>query len=144
MTSPSDAPPESSSRRRGLLYAGVAALAAAAGAGVALWKWSPSGNAELDASVWGLNFETPTGSQLTMQSLRGRPVLLNFWATWCPPCVEEMPLLDAFFRQNSSKGWQVVGLAIDQPSSVRKFLARTPVGYPVGMRATPWRCRRSN
>jgi len=59
--------------------------------------------------------------------------LLNFWATWCPPCVEEMPMLDAFFRENSDKSWQVVGLAIDQPSAVRAFLARTPVSYPVGL-----------
>jgi hypothetical protein len=44
-----------------------------------------------------------------------------------------MPLLDAFFRENSSKGWQVLGLAIDQPSAVRGFLQRTPVSYPLGL-----------
>jgi len=80
-----------------------------------------------------LSFDTPSGSKLEMQALRGKPLLLNFWATWCPPCVEEMPMLDAFFRENTAKSWQVVGLAIDQPSAVRLFMERTPVSYPVGL-----------
>lgn len=68
-----------------------------------------------------------------MQALRGRPVLLNFWATWCPPCVEEMPMINRFFQENAANGWQVVGLAVDQPSSVRTFLQKTPVNYPIAM-----------
>jgi thiol-disulfide isomerase/thioredoxin len=120
-------------RRRALLYAGVAAAAAIAGAGIALWKWSPQGPEIADPSLWKADFETPAGSPLSMQSFRGRPLLLNFWATWCPPCVEEMPLLEAFFRQNAAKHWQIIGLAIDQPSAVRAFLQRTPVTYPIGL-----------
>lgn len=120
--------------RRGFLYAAVAAAAALAGAGLAWRKWSPdSGHDEAAAALWPLSFESPAGPKLEMQSLRGRPLLLNFWATWCPPCVEEMPMLDAFFRENSGKSWQVVGLAIDRPSAVRAFLAHTPVSYPVGL-----------
>lgn len=87
---------------------------------------------DVGEQLWPLRFETPSGSTLAMESLRGRPLLLNFWATWCPPCVEELPLLDAFYRENSSKSWQVLGLAIDQPSAVRAFLQRTPVSFPVG------------
>jgi len=83
--------------------------------------------------LWTLNFDTPQGAALPMAGFRGRPLLVNFWATWCPPCVEEMPLLDAFFREHAAKGWQVVGLAVDQPSSVRTFLQRLPVTFPIGM-----------
>ena len=68
-----------------------------------------------------------------MAGFRGKPLLVNFWATWCAPCVEEMPMLDVFYRQQAANGLQVVGLAIDQPSSVRKFLQRTPVTFPIGL-----------
>lgn len=73
------------------------------------------------------------GQRWTSASLKGRAVVLNFWATWCPPCVEEMPLLDAFFRENSAKGLNVLGLAIDQAPAVQRFLARAPVAFPVAM-----------
>lgn len=121
-------------RRRAFLYASVGAAAALAGAGVAWWKWDPEqAGQDAVADFWPLAFETPAGSTLTMQSLRGKPLLLNFWATWCPPCVEELPLLDGFFRQNSAKRWQVLGLAIDQPSAVRAFLQRSPVSFPIAL-----------
>ena len=128
------APSRGETGRRGLLYAGVAVAAALAGAGFAWRKWSP-GLAQPDAAaaLWPLSFDTPTGAKLEMQALRGKPLLLNFWATWCPPCVEELPMLDAFYRENADKSWQVIGLAIDQPSAVRVFLERTPVSFPVGL-----------
>ena len=119
--------------RRRLVYAGVAGLAALAGGGLAWWN-SRLGLAPGSAdSLWPLAFETPTGQVLQMQALRGRPLLLNFWATWCPPCVDELPLLDRFYRENVANRWQVVGLAIDQPSAVRTFLKQTPISFPVGM-----------
>ncbi|MGZ5193862.1 MAG: TlpA family protein disulfide reductase [Ramlibacter sp.] len=120
----------SPSRRR-LLQIGVGAAAALAGAGVAWWKWQP-GDAAAD-SLWAMSFDTPSGGTLSIQSLRGKPLLVNFWATWCPPCVDELPLIDGFYRENSKKSWQVVGLAVDQPSAVRAFLQRTPVTFPIGL-----------
>ncbi len=68
-----------------------------------------------------------------MASFKGKPLLLNFWATWCPPCVEELPLLDGFYKQNASNGWQVLGLAIDQPSAVRNFLTKMPLSFAIGL-----------
>jgi thiol-disulfide isomerase/thioredoxin len=108
--------------------------AAAAGAGQGGWRDTPG--AEDEGAVrrlWDLSLQTPQGAPLALASLKGRPLLLNFWATWCPPCVEEMPLLDGFFRQHAAKGWQVLGLAVDQPSSVRTFLQKTPVAFPIAL-----------
>ena len=119
--------------RRALMVA-AGLVGAAGGVGLALWRYevreASPGAVE---ALWGLSFQTPQGQALAMASLKGRPLLLNFWATWCPPCVEEFPLLDAFYRQQQANGWQVLGLAIDQPSAVRTFLARTPVSFPIGL-----------
>lgn len=120
--------------RRRLLMGGVAALAALGGAGLAWRRIQPGATLSgPEAALWALKLETPTGTPLAMASFRGKPLVVNFWATWCPPCVEELPLLDRFYRENAAKGWQVVGMAIDQPSAVRNFLQKTPVVFPIGM-----------
>jgi thiol-disulfide isomerase/thioredoxin len=125
---------DSGVRRRRLLYAGVGIAAALAGAGFAWRRWRPqTGPDDAASTLWPLSFDTPAGSALRMDSFRGKPLLVNFWATWCPPCIDELPLLDRFYRENASKNWQVVGLAIDQPSAVRTFLERTPISFPVGL-----------
>jgi thiol-disulfide isomerase/thioredoxin len=111
----------------------VAVVAVLGGAGLAWWKFQPHALTVADTVLWDMSFATPDGGKLVMQSLRGKPLLVNFWATWCPPCVDEMPLLDKFHRENAPNSWQVVGLAIDQPDPVKRFLQRTPVSYPVGI-----------
>lgn len=126
------------SGRRRALYAAAGVVAAVAGAGVAWWRHTPKAVDEsVLAGLWALEFETPMGGRLALRGLRGRPLLINFWATWCPPCVEELPLLDDFYRQNSANGWQVVGLAVDKADPVRAFLARRPLSFPVALAGTP-------
>ena len=115
-------------KRRDLLVGG-GALAALASVGVV----GCSRGSEPPAAFWSQSWESPGGQPLAAADFRGRPLLLNFWATWCPPCVEELPLLDQFFQSHRGQGWQVLGLAIDQPSAVRAFLARRPLAFPIGL-----------
>lgn len=121
--------------RRGALTAGVALAATAGGAGWAWWRGGRTGGAlgESEKTFWAQRFDQPGGGELLMGPQRGRPLLLNFWATWCAPCIKEMPLLDAFHRQHQASGWQVVGLAVDGPTPVREFLLKLPVGFPIGL-----------
>ena len=64
------------------------------------------------------------GGKLALANFLGKPLLVNFWATWCPPCVKEMPLLDRFAQEQRAAAWQVVGLAIDKIEPVREFSLR--------------------
>ena len=129
----SAAPPSSRALNRRWLLGAVAGAAALSGAGLAWWKGAGGDVSALPADFWQLKFETPSGQALDMASLRGQTVLLNFWATWCPPCVEELPLIDSFFQENSKKGWQVLGLAVDQLAAVNGFLAKAPVKFPIAL-----------
>jgi thiol-disulfide isomerase/thioredoxin len=61
----------------------------------------------------------------------GRPLLINVWASWCGPCLEEMPELDRYARAQGEEGVQVIGLALDTPENIRRFLTRVPVAYPI-------------
>jgi thiol-disulfide isomerase/thioredoxin len=131
-------------RNFAILATGAAALAAGAGWRVlqalradtgASLPGSPVGGvvAGAEDALWALRLERPQGGELILESLRGKPLVVNFWATWCPPCVHELPEIDRFHAEYAPRGWQVVGLAIDSPSAVREFLARRPLRFPVGL-----------
>jgi thiol-disulfide isomerase/thioredoxin len=69
-----------------------------------------------------------------MHSIRewaGRPLMINFWATWCGPCREEIPLLNKIRRTPPVYGLEIVGIAVDIPEDVVKYVANTPIEYPV-------------
>lgn len=61
----------------------------------------------------------------------GRPLLVNFWATWCEPCQREIPLLKTLRREYAANGLEIVGIAIDSADSVSKYAADHAMGYPV-------------
>ena len=121
--------------RRRWLYGAAAAVVAAGGAGWAAlaWRQGQTSAAAVPAGLWQQSFPTPEGGVLDLQALRGQPLVLNFWATWCPPCVAELPLLSSFSRENAANGWQVLGIAVDQAAAVRAFLGRVPVAFPVAL-----------
>ncbi len=123
----------SSSRRRWLLglTGGAAALA---GAGFAWWRLHPTPVAPSAAdALWGLTLDGLDDRKIELASFRGKPTVINFWATWCPPCVAELPLLDRFYQENKANGWQVVGIAVDQRDPVNRFLTRIPLKFPVAL-----------
>ena len=125
--------------RRNWLYGGVAVGALAAGAWYNQRRLGVAGEPGAAPTpgdgqrFWQLEFETTSGAQLAARALKGRPLVLNFWATWCAPCVKEMPELDKFSQRFSGAGWQVLGLAIDQKAPVQQFLQRTPVSFPTAL-----------
>jgi thiol-disulfide isomerase/thioredoxin len=121
--------------RRGILL-GAGALAAGLGMGLAWWKSHAGAAVQLSEPIpgfWALQWSTPQGTPLPLQSFRGKPLLINFWATWCPPCIDELPLINAFYKQNRTNGWQIIGLAIDKSTSVQAFLQKTPLDFPIAV-----------
>jgi len=71
------------------------------------------------------------GGTAKLSDFDGRPLLINFWATWCPPCIEELPLLDALHQRSDADGLQVIGIALDDPAEVERFLGDLPVEFPM-------------
>jgi peroxiredoxin len=115
-------------------WLGAAVIAGIAGVGTAWRRHQPETVADevLDA-LWSLNLVAPAGLPVNLSSFKGRKLVLNFWATWCPPCVEELPMLNRFYQAQRAQGWEVLGLAVDQPSAVRQFLQKLPLDFPVAM-----------
>lgn len=72
------------------------------------------------------------GRRITRSDFGGKLLVLNFWATWCPPCVEEMPSLDQFAREMQSAGVVVLGVSVDKnEAAFKRFLAQRKLGFPV-------------
>jgi thiol-disulfide isomerase/thioredoxin len=116
----------------GLAFAGI-------GAGLA-WRTSQRESqtlTEAEQNFWRQQFIQTDGQTLVASALKGKPLVLNFWATWCPPCIDELPLLNAFFNENKTNGWQVLGLAVDQPAPVKRFLAQSPLDFSVALAGFP-------
>lgn len=118
--------------RRNALIAGVATAGGLAGAGTAWWYLRPADRGA-GVDIWSMQFKRPDGAGLRLADFRGRPMLLNFWAPWCPPCVHELPLLDRFHQEQAAQGWRVVGLAVDNLAPVVEFLRLNVVSFPIGL-----------
>lgn len=72
------------------------------------------------------------GGSKTLSSLQGNVVMLNFWATWCPPCRQEMPLLDQIFQRYTNLGFSLLGVNVEQENRlIDRFLSDVPVSFPI-------------
>ena len=110
--------------RRKILYAAAAVTAGLTGVAFALKRKKPH-------SFFRQAFTATNGQTVEMSHFLGQPLLLNFWATWCPPCVEELPLLNQFYQDHKANGWQVLGVAVDRLDAVQRFLKSMPLSFPV-------------
>jgi peroxiredoxin len=72
-----------------------------------------------------------TGEVIDSSSWAGKVLVLNFWATWCPPCLRELPQLDEVKRSHSEDELQIVGIAVDKKDDVERFLTEHPVSFPI-------------
>jgi thiol-disulfide isomerase/thioredoxin len=125
------------------ILAVVAVAAIAAGGGILAGHWthggntgtadaaSVAGNANPVGQLWAASVTTPDGKPQSLTPYKGHPVVVNFWASWCGPCVKEMPALSALQREYAKKGIQFVGLGIDSGTNIKAFLQKVPVDYPI-------------
>ena len=106
---------------------GTAALLALAG-GVALAVWDQSPRDA--AALLSLSLPDTSGRQQSLAQWRGKVVVVNFWATWCAPCREEMPEFVKIQHELGPRGLQFVGIAIDQAEKVEQFAGELNLNYP--------------
>ena len=92
-------------------------------------------------------WKTPDAEVLDTAKWANKTIVLNFWGSWCPPCVEEIPMLSKLNTSLNDKNILFLGIAIDSPSNIREFLKKSPISYPVamgGMDGSNWSKRFGN
>jgi thiol-disulfide isomerase/thioredoxin len=115
-------------RREWLALGGVGALAAIAGVVVGpMLLQTGKGAAELLAT----SLPDLMGRARRIAEWQGKVLLCNFWATWCAPCREEIPMLVSLRNEYAPQGFEIVGIAIDNDAKVREFAAKYNISYPI-------------
>lgn len=108
-----------------------AAVALALGIGVGLWRVAPSDADITPSQLYAANFVDLAGKSQQLANWKGKVLVLNFWATWCPPCIEEIPDFVAADAAYRAKGVTIVGIALDEPAKVAEFAMRFNIKYPI-------------
>ena len=112
--------------------AGIGLLALAAGVTLALRHYVPSASPAADASaLFAHTFKDTQNQPQAMAQWQGNTLVVNFWATWCAPCIEEMPDLQKVHTDYASRGVKVVGLAIDNEAAVKRFGDELRLQFPL-------------
>ena len=119
-------------RRRWIIVSLIGLLALIAGVLSSQWV-SRTGLASDPAikAFFANPWQTPDGQSIKPEEWQKKVLVVNFWASWCPPCVEEMPTLDQLQKDFLQQNVLFVGIGIDSPSNIREFLIKTPVSYPI-------------
>jgi len=109
----------------GILFAGI-------GVYFGVNEYSPKAPAD-DGGVrlFALSLPDAKGSSIALGQYRGKPVLVNFWATWCPPCVDEMPELNALQQEFGAQRMQIIGIGIDSATNIADFAVKQKIDYPL-------------
>jgi thiol-disulfide isomerase/thioredoxin len=115
-------------RRKALIIGAVAVAAGAAGALAALGLLRPE---DAGAALQAAKLTDLEGKTRRILEWRGKVVICNFWATWCPPCREEIPMLVALSKEMAPKGVEIVGIALDSAAKVQQFARDYKVTYPL-------------
>jgi thiol-disulfide isomerase/thioredoxin len=119
-------------RRQWISIVGISLLALLAGILTSQWTYKTGLASDPAIKAFFANpWQTPDGKLADTEKWHGKVLVVNFWASWCPPCVEEMPTLDKLQQEFSSQNVLFVGIGIDSPSNIRQFLEKTPVSYPI-------------
>ena len=121
----------------GFVAVGIAAGAAGYGLHLALRDgWNPAAAGVADSrrvaeAIFAARLADPQGVTHAVGEWRGRVLVVNFWATWCAPCREEIPVFVRMQGRHGPKGLQFVGIAIDQPDKVANFAREFGINYPL-------------
>lgn len=118
-------------RRKAMVFVGAGAVAALAGGAVAWRGLAPQPSSDKASNIlFAQRLSALDGSEQALAQWQGRRLVLNFWATWCAPCVDEMPELDALQAELGSRA-QFIGIGIDTAANMRRFVEKVPVRYPL-------------
>jgi thiol-disulfide isomerase/thioredoxin len=114
-----------------LAFMATAAIAAGAGAGMAWLRTAAAPAATAAVALFSSTFDDADGRPQPIAQWQGRPLVVNFWATWCPPCVEEMPDLQRIRDEYRGRGVEIIGVGIDNADRIREFRDRLGLTLPL-------------